>query len=56
MAEGLTLNLGSREEGLARRSAYEAAWKEAGAKSLNHWCKTLLDQAAGFSWESVKRS
>lgn len=55
--EPLSLNLGPRgkdREGTARRKAYEEAQKRDGAKSLNEWCKIVLDRAAGFEWEEEK--
>ena len=48
MAESVTLNIGPRAEGMARREAWEKAWKRDGARSLNDWCKTVLDKAAGY--------
>lgn len=44
-AWSLTVNLGSNEEGQARREAYERSAKKE-QMSLSEWVKSILDTAA----------
>ena len=49
-----TFNFGADEVGAARIAAYEKA--AAGNSSLSDWVKEILDKAAGFDENKVKKA